>query len=312
MCLDFSDARNSIALVTSSGSIHGIGIACIDWKPLLDLVRELERTLGRLTARPPTEEDVVRVVVDHVGVASRWCHGVDRDAQFCNLHRKRAREADDARLGGDVVDDVGKTGFAGHRRGRHDPPITAFGHVRENSPARLEDPGQADVDDVIPHRIVHVDDLAQRHHAGVGQQDVDLAQLVDALRDGCVHPLGVTRIGHRHRASATEPLDHRLGLLEIGLGCQLVRHCCDRCGNVGDDDVCALPSERDRMRAALSSRPSRDHHDPTVELSHRCPSFLIAASESHLVWQPVAAVSSRPLSSRVNLTVWQPVARMDE
>ena len=62
-------------------------------------------------------------------------------------------------------------------------PLLALDHVGQGGAHRVPDTGEADVDRLVPDLVRHLPHRGEARHAGVGQQDVDVAELVDGAVD---------------------------------------------------------------------------------------------------------------------------------
>ena len=92
---------------------------------------------------------------EHLGVDEPRSDDVDGDRTAGDLARHRARETDEAGLGGGVV---GLSGVAEHRDDRGDedhPPAARFDHRRDRPLGRAVAGGGVGLEDTRPARLVH-------------------------------------------------------------------------------------------------------------------------------------------------------------
>ena len=109
-------------------------------------------------------------------------HAVHADAVRRVLEGERLHDADDAELRGAVVHVVRAGLESVDRRGHHDRAAALLHHVRQHRLRGLPDAGEVDGDHVVPLLVGELVGGRQREDAGVGDEDVDLAELGDALR----------------------------------------------------------------------------------------------------------------------------------
>ncbi len=103
---------------------------------------------------------------------------------------------------------------------------------------------------------------------GLRDDDIDLAELVDALLDRCAHLRGVADVGlDRHDATAFL-LDQTSRLVEIFLAGHRVADGREVLAPIDSDDVGALGCELDCMAAALTPRRAGDECDLAFYASH--------------------------------------------
>lgn len=84
----------------------------------------------------------------------------------------------------------------------------------------------------------------------------------------CDNVVGGHRVAHvgRKADKLSAGLSHEAcSLVHVVLGGERVGHRRDLLKDVAGDDVRALTSERDSMRAALASGAAGDHHDASLE-----------------------------------------------
>jgi hypothetical protein len=134
-------------------------------------------------------------------------------------------------------------------------------------------------------RFVH---LVQRHagsaDAGVGHDDVQPAQLLDAAVDGRLERVEVTDVDFGGHDAAIERLDQVRGLGEV-----LGRRRRDRVvvddgpADVDGDDVGALLRQPDRVAASLTARGARDESNLALYPSGHC--YLDSLCCSRIFWR---------------------------
>ena len=97
--------------------------------------------------------------------------------------------------------------------------------------------------------------------AGVGHDDVESAELFDAVVEHRFHVVVVANVDDRGDDALAELLDQRGGLFEV-LRCRTgCRRVLELLADVDGDDVGALLGQAHRMAATLSTRRARDERD---------------------------------------------------
>jgi hypothetical protein len=114
------------------------------------------------------------------------------------------------------------------------------------------------------------DHLAFAHHAdpGVGHDDVEVAQFVDAIGDRLPHRGALADVADRGVASHRFLFDESRGFLEVLGPRQRVGVALQVRADVQRDDAGSLGGEIDCMGTALAPRRSRYNGDLVIELSH--------------------------------------------
>jgi len=107
------------------------------------------------------------------------------------------------------------------------------------------------VDDRVEHRFGAGVRVTDRHHSGVGDDDVDIAERVDPGLHCGFQLRQIANIGDSRCSPASGGLDQPYGLVEIGLGAQRVRNSVDIRADVDGDDVGTLLGERDGVATTL-------------------------------------------------------------
>ena len=106
-----------------------------------------------------------------------------------------------------------------------------------------------------------------RQDAGVGDDDVDLAEISHSRLDGVAQFVALADVGHPRQDPTADLLDRALGLGQvIGRG-QRVGIGRDVAADVDGDDVGTFPGHRDRVRPALPARRAGDESDLAFQLS---------------------------------------------
>ena len=151
-----------------------------------------------------------------------------------------AANADDAGLGGGVVRLAEVAALAGRRADDDDPAALALlAHADRRGARARERAAQVRVDDEVEVLVGHLPQHAVAQDAGVGDHDVEAAELAHRAGDERVRGLAVSPTG-AISATARPPArgDRRDGLVG-GVAVDVV-----------DDDGCARGGERHRVRAA--------------------------------------------------------------
>ena len=140
--------------------------------------------------------------------------------------------------------------------------------------------------------------LTHRHRqdAGVGDDDVDLAEVGHARLDRVAQFVALAHVGDPCHDPAARLLDRTLGLGEVVGRRQRIRVGRDVATDVDGDDVGALPGHRDRVRAALAARRAGDESDLAVEFSGHVCSLSIRRSAAGV---KVMCSSLRPRMMKV-------------
>ena len=138
-----------------------------------------------------------------------------------------------------------------------------------------EDTGEVDVDHVVPHLVGQLLDRREAGDAGVGQDDVQPAELRDALVDGRRERGGVPDVGLA-RDDAPAQVSRRGGPSRRGppASRERVPHGADLLEHVDGDDVGALLRQPDGATAAETARRAGDENaDLALSLPRMsCPS----------------------------------------
>ena len=111
-------------------------------------------------------------------------HHVDRDPEAGLLERERARERDDAGLGGRVGAELRLALRRGAHRGEvHDPAEALLAHVRDDQPAHVEDGVEVRGEDPAPLGGIDVDQGLPAERADGVHEHVDAPPACDRLLD---------------------------------------------------------------------------------------------------------------------------------
>ena len=155
-------------------------------------------------------------------------------------------------------------------------------HLRDHRPASVELAGEVDVDTAAPFLVAYlVDGLAEGVLAGAGvvDQHVDLAELLDRRRDHRVDVLGARDVGRNDQALAPELAHFSRGFLEL----------LDRARR--GDDVGTGPGEPHGHRTAQAAAGAGDNRELAVKfeiVGDHASSNMRASGTRH----PHAACSS--------------------
>jgi hypothetical protein len=151
--------------------------------------------------------------------------------------------------------------------------------VRPHGLGAVERAGQVHAQVALPERGLLVGELADVIQRGsVIDQDVDRAELLDHARHGRVHLRAVGHVaaqGERAAAERTDLLGGRLGVHEplrtrdrrehaVAVGLVRARLGLDE--QVGDRNVRAGPSQRERVRPPEPARAAGDERDAAGEV----------------------------------------------
>ena len=234
------------------------------------LVHRRVREMERLGADDPGHD---RVAGDPVAAA---------------LHRQRPRQAEDARLRRRVAGLAEAAERPCDRRHVDDPAPLALLHVRPDRLGAVEAAREVDAQVALPEvgvLVVELADVVER--AGVVDQDVDRAELLDDAVDRLLHLVAVGDVALDRGRAAAERLDllrRRLGV-DDPLRLRHLREHAVRLGglgrfvrldlDIGDDDVGACARERQRIRAAEAARAAGDERDPSREIDLDCHEAIL-------------------------------------
>ncbi len=116
-------------------------------------------------------------------------------------------ESEQPGLGGGVVGDTGEPYLAESGGDHDDRPGALLDHPREDGPAAEESAGQVDVDHLPPLLDRHLRHPVLRHHAGVVDQGVELAETLDHRRDHRLHLALVADVGRERLRLPTGGVD---------------------------------------------------------------------------------------------------------
>src|ERR1700733_13568138 len=231
-----------------------------------------QRVHHRLAHRRVLLQELLHDVVDdHGRVHTGRVHRVYADAVLGEDVGVRAHEADHAVLGRGVTEPA--RGLAAdavdscRRTGEHDRAARApLDHARYGGLDRVVDPGEVDVEDVLPLLRLRVH--GHRGDAGVGEEHVDRAEFGRARLEGLLRRGGGAEVGAGGEDPPVQGLDLLDRLGEVLWGGHRVSDGGDLLANVDRDDVGALLGEPDRVAAALAARRTGDESDLAFKLSH--------------------------------------------
>ena len=231
------------------------------------------------------EPEVLDLLVDKVGetgVDVAGGDGVDT-GKVAPLVGEGAGHVDAAGLG-DVVGGLllGEVGdVAGHGGGDDEATGTALLEVRTDGLGAVEGTGQVGLDDLLPVLDGAVEDTAGGGAAGVGDEGVDLAKLLDHVVDEVLDALPATDVALVGLDLDTVLLGQLLGVLLTSLGAggvgdgQVGAHLGTAAGGLdthaagtggtGDDDDLALEAEEVLERVGLRN----GNHDDGGEVSSK-------------------------------------------
>lgn len=184
-----------------------------------------------------------------------------------------AHEPDDTVFGRDVVAGVGVGLEPSDRAGQDDGSAATAGQKMGHTGFHgFPHPGQVDVDHLGPVFFAGlVQSLSAVADSGVGHDDVEPAELLDAAVDRRLERVVIAHVDFGREDPAVVPLDQVGGLGEV-LGRRRrdrgVQHAlADGLADVDGDDVGALLRQSHRMAAALTARRSGDQGDFALNTS---------------------------------------------
>ena len=138
--------------------------------------------------------------------------------------------------------------------------------MRKRNVDRIERADEVGVDDVDPRLqrrfTFHARDAGLRH------DDVEMAELCDALLERGAQLRGLTHVGLRGESAAPRLLDECRGLLEVLRRRHRVTDRRDVLTEVDSDDVGAFLGQPDRVTPALPARGAGDERDLSLYSSH--------------------------------------------
>ena len=146
------------------------------------------------------------------------------------------------------------------------------------------------VDDCVEHRLGMGLGVADRDHTGVGDDDVDIAEIADGRAYPCFElgKVAKSAMTGTDVAAGGAHLPDRL-VEQVGLGAQRIRDAASMLGaEIDGDDVRTLFGQRDGMAAALTPRGPGDDGDGAVQFAHCYPE---AGTDSTV---PVLHFSAKP------------------
>src|SRR5215211_8586726 len=184
-CLDPSHVQSAVDAVDLPGDVPRVGVGQELDHPgdLLRLAEAAHRDLGDHPA-----QGLLGHGRDHLSGDEARRHRVHRDPLTRRLQGQAVGQPEQPRLGRGVVGLADVALLPNHRADVDDPAVAPVQHVLEHGPAEVEGAGQVDVDDPVPVLHAHLADRLVDGDAGVVDQDVELALLVQHLGD---HPLAV-------------------------------------------------------------------------------------------------------------------------
>src|SRR5215218_6733423 len=109
-------------------------------------------------------------------------HRVDPNSELAQLNRQGVRQSDDAELARTVVPAT-RHGLDARRRADGDDrsAVARLDHRWHDGLDRIPQAGQVDVDDVLPLLRRNLPKPTPIEHAGVGDHDVETAELLDRV-----------------------------------------------------------------------------------------------------------------------------------
>src|SRR5690606_32771389 len=101
---------------------------------------------------------------------------VDGDAVLAEFQGGRLHQADNAPFRGGISSTILRAVLSLRRGGNDDAAAAVLHQVRSYRADRVAGAGQIDIDLVVPVRILHFEDGFESLDAGIGEEDVDLAE----------------------------------------------------------------------------------------------------------------------------------------
>src|SRR5690349_10239048 len=204
------------------------------------------------------------LVHEHGCVDVGRTYRVDANEVLPQLDSEGPHQSDHAVLGCDVVTGVRVRLQSAYRAGEHDrAALTAGDQMWHSGLHGFPDSGEVDTDHVVPVMLGGlVQRLAAVANAGVGDDDVQPAQLLDTVVHGFLEGVEVTDVDLGGDDPAIEAFDQIRSLRQVVRGgrCNLrVRG--DRAADVDRDDVGPLSGESHCVAATLSACCAGDEGD---------------------------------------------------
>lgn len=140
--------------------------------------------------------------------------------------------------------------------------------MRDHGLGRTPDTGQVDVEHLLPGLFRQFPRLPEPGDPGVGHDDVDPAELGQAVSDGSVELLLATDVSVAGHDPPAELLDLGDRLVEVLPGAQRVGHRVQVGAQVDRDDVGALLGQADRVRTALAAGRAGNEGDLACNPGH--------------------------------------------
>src|SRR3990170_3836462 len=235
---------------------------------------------------------LLRQVRHHLRRDEPGAHRVHGDVEPRQLLRRRLCETDHPRLGGGVVRLAQVAHLTDDGRHVYDAPAAALYHVRQRRVRAVEYAAQVGRDHLLPLLDTHPADGTVAVDAGVVDQDVDAAELLDR---GVDHALDVIRVGDsRLNSDRLLPLVLELcqQLLRLLLALEVVDH-----------DLAAVVRQLAHDGAAEPAGATGDDGDLiVVQTGHRLTSlWLFRSSCRPLGLQLRLPIAPTPRSARGSL-----------
>ena len=214
------------------------------------------------------------LVEDHRRRHPGGMHRVDPDLVRGIGIRRRSHQTHDAVLGRRVGEHRRAAVTAASdqplcRTDQDDGPAAALAnHRRRGRDDGVPHAVEIRLDDRAVHRLIAGLLVADRHHAGVGDHDVDIAKFVDGPPHARLELGKISHVRDDRHHPPTGGGDQAHGLSEVVLGAERVRNRVDVGADIHPDDVGALFGERYRVTAALAAGCAGDDGDGVVEFSH--------------------------------------------
>ena len=208
----------------------------------------------------------LRDIVGHqrpfrLGVGEPAETGVDRPGQdvshtdpvVANFLHQRLAERVERRLRRAVRRAIGKWILSRKTADVHDPPAAALAHLRQDRATTVEHAGQIRIEDGVPRLERHVGCRLERADAGVVDQNIDTAELVDSGRNKVLHVRVVAHVSPHREHALAQPLP---GFMERPVAGP--RYC----------HVCAAARQLARNRKPDPARPTCHEGDLSIERRH--------------------------------------------
>ena len=212
-----------------------------------------------------------RVVLDHRRGDRVRVDGVDPNAVLPQLQCESVGQRGESVLGGRVVPVAGRgLHSAGGTDDDDRAAVARLDHRRDDRPKGAPGAGEVGVDDGVPLFVGELPESAPTQHSGVGNQNVEPAELLDAVDNQRSHRGVVADVDLPRQRLAALGLNESHGLGQIfRCRCDIGNRVGDRRADIADDDIGTLTGQSHRVGAALTARGSGDECDSSIQIGHQ-------------------------------------------